>query len=94
MKPVALASSERSGVTMTVHSNQPGVQFYTGNFLTGSHHGKGGAVYDKHAGFCLETQKYPDAINKTGFEGWPSVILRPGESYYHEVVYGFATNRS
>jgi aldose 1-epimerase len=90
IKPVAEVHAPRSGLTMSVHTNQPGVQFYTGNFLKGAFPGKGGAVYGKHAGLCLETQKYPDAINKQGNPQWPSVILRPGEPYYHEVQYAFS----
>ena len=53
-----------SGRSMGVHTTAPGVQLYSGNFLAGSLTGKGEAVYKKHAGFCLETQAYPDAINK------------------------------
>ncbi len=80
-----------SGRSMEVHTTAPGVQLYSGNFLDGSLKGKEGAVYKKHAGFCLETQHYPDAINKEGRPDWPSVILRPGEIYRHEVGFSFAT---
>ena len=80
-----------SGRSMEVHTTAPGVQLYSGNFLDGSLKGKGGAVYKKHAGFCLETQDYPDAINKEGRPDWPSVILRPGDTYRHEVVFSFGT---
>ncbi len=80
-----------SGRSMEVHTTAPGVQLYSGNFLDGSLKGKGGAVYKKHAGFCLETQHYPDAINKEGRPDWPSVILRPGDIYRHEVVFSFGT---
>ena len=78
-----------SGRRMDVHTTAPGVQLYSGNFLDGSLKGKGGAVYERHAGFCLETQHYPDAINKEGREGWPSVILRPEEVYRHKLVFSF-----
>ncbi|GAB4816199.1 hypothetical protein N2152v2_003245 [Parachlorella kessleri] len=76
----------KSGRGMDVLTTAPGVQFYSGNFLDGSLTGKGGAVYQKHAGLCLETQGFPDAINQPGF---PSVVLRPGEEYRHTVVYRF-----
>ncbi|MEE2710415.1 MAG: aldose epimerase family protein [Gemmatimonadota bacterium] len=81
------------GRVMEVHTNQPGVQFYTANYLDGSITGKSGAVYGKHGAFCLETQKYPNAINKLDAPGWPSVILRPGEVYRHEVEYRFAAEQ-
>lgn len=53
-----------SGRVLEVYTTQPGVQFYTGNFLDGSLKGKSGAVYPKHSGFCLETQNWPDAVNQ------------------------------
>lgn len=53
-----------SGRVLEVYTTQPGVQFYTGNFLDGTLRGKGGAVYPKHSGFCLETQNWPDAVNQ------------------------------
>jgi len=79
-----------SGRALEVSSNQPGVQFYTGNFLPkdGSLEGKGGARYGKHGGFCAETQVYPDAINQPNF---PDVVIRPGQIYDHKVVYKFST---
>ena len=91
MKHVASVKAPKSGRMMEIHTNQPGVQFYTGNFLDGTVKGKGGAVYNKHGGFCLETQHYPDAINKEGTEGWDSIILRPGETYRHEMAIKFGT---
>ena len=66
-------------------TTQPGVQFYTANFLDGQH-GKGGAVYYRHAGLCLETQHFPDSVNHPDF---PSVVLRPGETYRHTTVHRF-----
>ncbi len=86
----ALAARVRdpqSGRVMEVLTTQPGVQFYTGNFLDGTVKGKGGAVYNKHAGFCLETQHFPDSVHHPNF---PSVILRPGETYRQTTVYKFA----
>jgi aldose 1-epimerase len=70
-----------------VLTTEPGVQFYTGNFLDGSNKGKGGAVYKKHAGFCLECQHFPDSVNKPDF---PSVILKPGDTYTQTTVYRFS----
>uniref|UniRef100_A0A8C5LK88 Aldose 1-epimerase n=1 Tax=Jaculus jaculus TaxID=51337 RepID=A0A8C5LK88_JACJA len=69
-----------SGRVLEVYTTQPGVQFYTGNFLDGTLKGKDGAVYPKHSGFCLETQNWPNAVNEPHF---PSVLLRPGEEYNH-----------
>src|SRR5262249_16845769 len=77
----------KSGRVMEVYTTQPGVQLYTGNFLDGKLKGKGGAVYQKHQAFCLETQHYPDSINHPNF---PSVVLRPGEEYQQTTVYKFA----
>ncbi len=87
----ATAADPASGRCMEIWTNQPGIQFYTGNFLDDVP-GKQDAVYAKHGGFCLETQKFPDAINKEGREGWPSVILHPGEIYHHVMVHRFLTN--
>jgi aldose 1-epimerase len=83
---VAKVIERKSGRVMEVYTDQPGIQFYTGNFLDGSLNGKGGNVYTKHSGFCLETQHYPDSPNQPEF---PSVVLRPGEKYETETVYKF-----
>lgn len=91
LRQAACGTEPKSGRIMEVYTDQPGVQFYTGNFLDGTIKGKHGAVYQKHAGFCLETQGFPDAINQEGTPGWPSVILRPGEKYRHVVEYRFTT---
>jgi len=82
MKQVAWARDPKSGRTLELWSNQPGVQFYTGNFLNGTNKGKGGFIYQKHAGFCLETQVYPDSIHRPE---WPTPILRPGQLYRHRM---------
>jgi aldose 1-epimerase len=87
LRPAAKATDPGSGRVMEVLTTEPGVQFYTGNFLDGTVKGKGGAVYVKHAGFCLETQKYPDAIHHPD---WPQPVLRPGETYRHVVVHRFS----
>ena len=76
-----------TGRVMEVASTQPGVQFYTGNQLDGTIKGKGGVVYQKHAAFCLEPQHYPDSPNRPQF---PSVVLRPGETYHHVITYRFS----
>jgi aldose 1-epimerase len=73
-----------TGRVMEMYTTEPGVQFYTGNFLDGSLTGKGGFVYRKHAGFCLEAGKFPDAVNQPGF---PSVIVRPGQTYRQRTEY-------
>jgi|EP01043_Picozoa_sp_COSAG02_P002381 aldose 1-epimerase len=72
---------------MSLFANTPGVQFYTGNFLDGVD-GKAGAKYEKHHGFCLETQYYPDSINQPQF---PSCLLKPGEVYSHSMLCKFGT---
>ena len=79
-----------SGRTMTVSTTEPGVQFYTGNFLDGTLPGKGGRVYGPRAGFCLETQHYPDSPNKPAF---PSTALRPGEQYQSRTVFAFGVSK-
>ncbi|GAA3956579.1 aldose epimerase family protein [Hymenobacter antarcticus] len=75
-----------SGRTMAVMTDQPGIQLYTGNFLDGSLTGKNGTVYGQHAGFCLETQHFPDSPNQPDF---PTTILRPGETFRSGTVYQF-----
>ena len=67
-----------SGRVMEIYTDQPAIQFYTGNFLDGTERGKGGKVYNLHAAFCFETQHYPDSPNHPAF---PSTILRPGQKY-------------
>jgi aldose 1-epimerase len=77
-----------SGRVMEVYTKEPGIQFYSGNFLDGTITGKGGIVYQHRWGLCLETQHYPDSPNKTNF---PSTILRPGQTYKTATVYRFST---
>jgi len=77
-----------SGRTMEIYTTEPGVQFYTGNFLDGSITGKAGKVYKKHYGFCLETQHFPDSPNKPDF---PSVVLKPGDKYTTVTIHKFST---
>lgn len=77
-----------SGRYMEVYTTEPGIQFYTGNFLDGSLTGKNKKVYIKHAGLCLETQHFPDSPNQKDF---PTTILKPGESYKQTTMYKFST---
>ena len=78
-----------SGRTLDVFTTQPGLQFYSGNFLDGSITGKAGHVYRQRNGFCLETQHFPDSPNQPGF---PSTILRPGEEYRSRTVFAFGVS--
>ncbi len=77
-----------TGRVMEVFTTEPGVQFYTGNFLDGTITGKQGRVYQRRYAFCLETQHYPDSPNQPAF---PSTILRPGQTYHTTTVYKFST---
>lgn len=76
----------RTGRQVEIFTTQPGIQFYTGNFLDGSIRGKGGKIYQKHFGLCLETQHFPDSPNQPSF---PNTILKPGEKYSEKTVYRF-----
>lgn len=86
MRAAAKVSCLRSGRTMEVTTNQPGVQFYSGNFLDGTVEGKNGVRYGKRTALCLETGNFPDAPNHPNF---PSCELRPGETYHHVMNYKF-----
>lgn len=77
----------KSGRVMEVFTSQPGVQFYTGNFLDGSVHGIGGA-YAHRSALCLETQHFPDSPNHSNF---PSTVLRPGQTFHSTTIYRFST---
>jgi aldose 1-epimerase len=90
-RPLTLAATvyePTSGRLMQVLTSEPGIQFYSGNFLDGSNVGKGGKVYQHRYGFCLETQHFPDSPNKPEF---PSVVLKPGQEYSSVTVYRFST---
>lgn len=76
----------KSGRIVEVWTTEPGLQFYSGNFLNGTNIGKGGAPYQYRTGLCLETQHYPDSPNKPGF---PTTVLNPGETYKSTTVYLF-----
>lgn len=77
-----------TGRVLEVLSDEPGLQFYAGNFLDGSLVGKGGKAYQRRTGFCMEPQHYPDSPNKPQF---PSTTLRPGETYKCTIIYKFST---
>jgi len=82
---VATLYEPSGGRGMEVWSSMPGIQFYTGNFLNGIT-GAGGAVYNKHYGLCLETEFFPDSVNRPHF---PDCILRPGQTYAHRTAHRF-----
>ena len=82
----AEVSDPKSGRTLTVSTDQPGVQFYTGNFLDGTITGAGGNVYHQYSAFCLETQHFPDSPNHDNF---PSTVLVPGQTFKSSTVYAF-----
>lgn len=84
----ARAYEPTTGRVLEVETTEPGVQFYTGNFLDGSIVGKGGRVYERRSGFCLETQHFPDSPNKPQF---PSTVLKKGEEYRTTTIFRFST---
>jgi aldose 1-epimerase len=86
----ARVTEPKSGRVMEVLTTEPGLQFYTGNFLDGTIRGKGGKVYNQRYGFCMETQHFPDSPNKPKF---PSTVLKPGAQYRTTTVYRFSTAR-
>ena len=79
-----------TGRVLEVWTTEPGVQFYTGNFLDGTARGKGGTTYAKRSAFCLETQHFPDSPNQPKF---PSVVLSPGERYHTTTIYKFTAEK-
>ena len=88
LRPAARLVDAKSGRTLDVSTTEPGMQFYSGNFLDGTLTGKARQVYRRRAGLCLETQHFPDSPNKPNF---PSTILRPGAAYRSKTVFTFAT---
>lgn len=88
LKSVATVKSNQSGITLEVLTDQPGLQFYGGNFLDGSEIGKGGKPYGFRSGFCLETQHFPDSPNQPSF---PSTVLNPGDTYKTTTIYKFSS---
>ena len=89
-KLVATVTEPKSGRTLEVLTVEPGIQFYTGNFLNGKDKGKGGAVYNQYNAFCLETQHFPDSPNQSTF---PPVTLKPGEELKTTTIYKFGTTK-
>lgn len=82
----AKAKSEKTGIVLEVYTNEPGIQFYAGNFMSGDDKGKHGLAYPHRGAFCLETQHYPDSPNKPEF---PSTVVRPGDKYFSRCIYKF-----
>jgi aldose 1-epimerase len=89
----ARVTEPKTGRVLEVHTTEPGLQFYTGNFLDGTNVGKGGAVYKQYNGFCMEPQKFPDAVNKVGTDGWVAPILKPGDEYTQTTIYRFGVKK-
>ncbi len=79
-----------SGISLEVYTNEPGIQVYTGNFLSGFVKGKKGIAYKQRAAVCLESQHFPDSPNKPDF---PSVILEPGQTYYSHCIFKFGVEK-
>lgn len=84
--PAATLVSPESGIKLTVYTDEPGIQVYSGNFLDGTVTGKQGKIYNQRTGICLETQHYPDSPNKPE---WPSVVLEPGQTYTSHCIFKF-----
>lgn len=87
MRLMARVSEPTTGRVLEVYSPEPGLQFYSGNFLDGTLTGKGGKTYQFRDAFCMEPQHFPDSPNHPEF---PSVLLRPGETYHNTIIYKFS----
>jgi aldose 1-epimerase len=90
LKLAAKLSDPKSGRVLTVTTTEPGVQFYTGNFLNGSYKGKADAAYTKNTGLCLETQHFPDSPNQPAF---PTTELKPGQTMHSTTIFAFSTEK-
>ncbi len=90
LREAARVVEPKSGRVLTVKTTQPGLQFYTGNMLDGTAHGKQGHIYGKHAALCLETQHFPDSPNHPNF---PSTELKPGQTFHAVTVFTFSTQK-
>jgi aldose 1-epimerase len=90
LQHAARLADPKSGRTLDIATTEPGLQFYSGNFLDGTTKGKGGHVYAFRTGLCLETQHFPDSPNRPSF---PSTILRPGETYKSQTVFTFGVQK-
>jgi len=89
LQKVAVLSDSISGRSLEVYTTEPGLQFYTGNFLDGKFTNRDGKAINQHTALCMETQHFPDSPNKPNF---PSTILKPGEKYHSETVYKVVVN--
>jgi aldose 1-epimerase len=87
---MARVADPDSGRVLEIWSTEPGLQFYTGNFLDGTITGKGGRVYEHRGAFCMEPQHYPDSPNEPGF---PTVELKPGQTYRNTILYRFSVEK-
>ncbi|MDG5488277.1 galactose mutarotase [Sphingomonas sp. BGYR3] len=90
MREAAVLADPGSGRVLTISTNEPGIQFYSGNFLDGSVTGKGGNAYGFRSAVALETQHFPDSPNQPGF---PDAILRPGKPYASRTIFAFSTEK-
>jgi aldose 1-epimerase len=90
LQSVAQAYDPGSGRVLEVLTTEPGLQFYTGNFLDGTVRGKGGKAYERRSAFCLETQHFPDSPNHPDF---PSTVLKPGQKFESTTIYRFSTRK-
>jgi len=88
LRVAAIVTEPENGRRLTVETTEPGIQFYTGNFLDGSFTGRHGVKYEKRTGFCLETQHFPDSPNHANF---PSTVLRPGVTRHSTTTFTFTT---
>ncbi|MCM1356138.1 MAG: galactose mutarotase [Staphylococcus sp.] len=88
--PAAILSSPETSIVLTVYTDEPGIQVYSGNFLDGTITGKQNKVINQRTGICLETQHYPDSPNKPE---WPSTLLRPGDTYKSHTVFAFSNDK-
>jgi aldose 1-epimerase len=89
LQKVAVLSDSASGRSLEVYTTEPGLQFYTGNFLNGKFINRDGKSINQHTALCMETQHFPDSPNKPNF---PSTILKPGEKYHSETIYKVVVN--
>jgi len=87
VRPAARLKDPKTGRVMSILTNQPAIQFYSGNFLDGSLTGREGVAYTRRSGLCLETEGFPDAPNRPAF---PSAVLRPGQTYRHLMIHRFS----
>ena len=90
LKTAAIVHDPKSGRILTVSTTQPGVQFYTGNFLDGTLKGPGGNAYEKYSAICLETQHFPDSPNHPAF---PTTELKPGQTLHTTTIFRFTTDK-